>query len=320
MPGMYDPTMRVLATLELLEGHEAMTGPELARRLEVSPRTVQRYIVRLQDLGVPVEGTRGVGGAYRLKPGFRLPPMVFNDDEALAIMLGLRALRHLGLGSLAPAEASAAAKLERVLPKAVREGLLETLEVLKLESSPWVVPTNAELVKRLARAAQGGRVVELTYRTDAGERSVRQIEPYGVLHHDGRWYVVAYCRLRSDVRVFRVDRVQTATMLETTFKRPNDFDAKAFLLSTLPFQTSSWQIEVWVDLERSRLQERVPPGRVVLIDEAHGTLLKAQTANLEWMAAMLLSLQCPLEVRSPLELREAFGRLADQAQGFSERK
>ena len=192
--------------------------------------------------------------------------------------------------------------------------------MLELESSAWVVPTNAELVKRLARAVQGWRVVELTYRTDAGERSERQIEPYGVLHHDGRWPVVGYCRLRSDVRVFRVDRVQTATMLETTFARPIDFDAKAFLLSTLPFQTSSLQIEVWVDLERSRLQERLPPGRVVLIEEAHGTLLRAQTANLEWMAAMLLSLQCPLEVRSPMELREAFGGLAEQAERFSERR
>jgi predicted DNA-binding transcriptional regulator YafY len=315
---MYDPTMRVLATLELLEGHESMTGPELSKRLEVSPRTVQRYIQRLQDLGVPVEGTRGVGGSYRLRPGFRLPPMVFGDDEALAIMLGLRALRSLGLSDLAPAEATATAKLERVLPKAVREGLLDTLSALELESSPWVAPVNSGLVKQLSKASKLGCVVEISYQSDAGERSRRQLEPYGVLHHDGRWYVVGYCRLRCDTRVFRVDRVQDATLLsETRFDRPSDFDARAFLLQTLPFAASSWAVEVWVDCPPVKLRDRVPPGRVVLIEAEAGTLLRAQTANLEWLAAMLLSLQFPLEVRAPEALREAFASLALQAALYS---
>ncbi len=317
MTGMYDPTMRVLATLELLESHEFMTGPELSRQLEVSPRTVQRYVQRLQDLGVPVEGTRGVGGAYRLRPGFRLPPMVFGDDEALAIMLGLRALRSLGLSDLAPAEATAAAKLERVLPKAVREGLLDTLTALELETSPWVVPVDADLVKQLARGVRSGCVVAITYQSDAGEQSVRQLEPYGVLHHDGRWYAVGYCRLRSDVRVFRVDRVRDATLLETKFERPSDFDARAFLLRTLPFAASSWAVEVWIDCSPAGLQDRVPPGRVTLTEAESGTLLCAQTANLEWLAAMLLSLQFPLQVRAPEALREAFATLAVQAAAYS---
>ena len=100
---MYDPSMRVLTVLELLQSREEVTGAELARRLEVSPRTVQRYVARLQDLGIPVEGRRGVGGAYRLKPGFQLPPLMFTGEEALALALGLRALTHLGLHALAPA-------------------------------------------------------------------------------------------------------------------------------------------------------------------------------------------------------------------------
>ena len=108
---MYDPSMRVLTVLELLQAHEEVSGADLARRLEVSPRTVQRYIARLQDLGIPVEGRRGVGGAYRLKAGFRLPPLMFTPDEALAAALGLRTLRHLGLHALAPA--AQAAKIGR---------------------------------------------------------------------------------------------------------------------------------------------------------------------------------------------------------------
>ena len=100
---MYDPSMRVLTVLELLQAKEEVSGAELARRLEVSPRTVQRYVARLQDLGIPVEGRRGVGGAYRLRPGFRLPPLMFTGEEALSLSLGLLALHHLGLRELLPA-------------------------------------------------------------------------------------------------------------------------------------------------------------------------------------------------------------------------
>lgn len=315
MSDMYDPTMRVLATLELLESHESMTAADLAARLEVSKRTVQRYVTRLQDLGIPVHGTRGVGGAYRLQAGFRLPPMVFNDDEALAITLGLRALKHLGLSTLAPAEATAAAKLERVLPKAVREGLLETLATLELESSPWIVPTNPELIKRLARAAKTQSVIEMQYQSKSQSPGQRRIEPYAVLNHEGRWYVVAHCQLRLETRVFRVDRIGAATTLELHFERPASVDARAVLLEARP--SNMWQLEVWVDLDAAQLQERVPAGQVTLSPDGCGTLLTARTANLEWMAAMLLSLRCDLEVRAPAALRDAFAGLSERAGRYS---
>ena len=114
---MYDPIMRVLTVLEILQAREHVSGAELAERLEVDIRTVQRYIARLQDLSIPVESVRGVGGFYRLRPGFRLPPLMFTDEEAFAISLGLRALRQLGLSAFAPAAEGASAKLGRVLPK-----------------------------------------------------------------------------------------------------------------------------------------------------------------------------------------------------------
>src|SRR5680860_105207 len=100
---MYDPLMRVLTTLEILQARERVSGADLAKRMEVSLRTVQRYVARLQDLGIPVESSRGVGGAYRLRPGFRLPPLMFTDEEAFALALGLQALRQVGLASFAPA-------------------------------------------------------------------------------------------------------------------------------------------------------------------------------------------------------------------------
>src|SRR6266566_7448021 len=116
---MYHPTTRVLTVLELLQAHRQMSGPKLAERLEVDVRTVRRYITMLQDLGIPVEAGRGRYGAYRLRPGFKLPPMMFTDDEALALTLGLLAVRQMGLASAAPAVEGALAKIERVLPSSL---------------------------------------------------------------------------------------------------------------------------------------------------------------------------------------------------------
>src|ERR1700679_1674870 len=115
---MYDPIMRVLTVLEILLARDHVTGAELARRLEVDLRTVQRYIVCLRDLSIPIESTRGVGGSYRLRPGFRMPPLLITDEEAFALSLGLRALRQLGLSAFAPATEGALAKLGRILPEA----------------------------------------------------------------------------------------------------------------------------------------------------------------------------------------------------------
>src|SRR5207249_11747539 len=112
---MYFPTTRVLTVLELLQSHQRLSGPEIAERLEVDPRTVRRYITMLQDLGIPVEAERGRHGSYRLRPGFKLPPLMFTDEEARALTLGLLAARKLGLVVAAPAVEAALVKIERVL-------------------------------------------------------------------------------------------------------------------------------------------------------------------------------------------------------------
>ena len=113
---MYDPIMRVFTALEILQARDRVTGAELAERLEVDARTVQRYIVRLKDLGIPIDSSPGVGGAYRLRAGFRVPPLLLTNEEAFALSLGLRALRQIGLAAFAPATEGALSKLSRVLP------------------------------------------------------------------------------------------------------------------------------------------------------------------------------------------------------------
>jgi predicted DNA-binding transcriptional regulator YafY len=314
---VYSPTLRLLTVLELLESHERVTGAELARKLEVSDRSVQRYVAQLQDLGIPVESSRGVGGAYRLKPGFRLPPLMLTDDEALAVSLGLRALEPLGLSAFAPARQSAQAKLERVLPKAVAEHSRIVQEAVELEPSPWLVNTDAKVLMLLASAVETRAPISFAYISFDGSQTVREVEPYSVLNHDGRWYMIGHCRLRLAPRSFRVDRILEPQTIKGNFKRPTDFDARAFLRESLPFAPSPWTVEVWLDLPLEEAHWRVLPHKMMLEAEGDGTILRCGSADLEWVAAVLLSLRCRVVIREPIELRAAFVALAEKAVNIS---
>ena len=310
---MYDPSMRVLTVLELLQVHERLTGPELARRLEVSARTVQRYVARLQDLGIPVESSRGVGGSYRLSPGFRLPPLMFNNDEAFALSLGLRALGHLGLDALVSGALSAGLKLERVLPKDVAERVRDVEDAVTLDPTPWVIPTDPDILQGAAMAIRSSRRVAFSYQNHAGETSRREVSPYGVLHHDGRWYVVGHCHTRDSVRIFRLDRIREPSVLEQSFVRPEGFDAKAHLYAHMPFIQEAHQIEVWLDCALEQAHKKLPHSRVQLEELRGGTRVSCTRDHLEPFAAMLLGLGVRLEVVGPPVLKEVFSTLARRA-------
>jgi predicted DNA-binding transcriptional regulator YafY len=305
--------MRVLTVLEILQAREHVSGAELAERLEVNLRTVQRYVARLQDLCIPVESTRGVGGAYRLRPGFRLPPMMFTDEEAFALTLGLRALRYFGLAAFAPATEGAAAKLGRVLPDALRDGANAVEEVVAVEPGPWVVSVSAESLIRFCTAVRTRRRVSFDYRSHAGTSMRRDVEPYGIVHMDGRWYVVGHCTAREALRTFRLDRVSELQLSDETFQRPDGFDAKAYLQGSMPFVQAGFSIEVWLDIPFAEARATFPLHRVVMEDENGGTILRCARENLEAFAAMLLSLGCAIDVRQPAELQDTFARLATRA-------
>ena len=234
-----------------------MTGPELARCLEVSPRTVQRYVARLQDLGIPVESRRGVGGAYRLRPGFRLPPLMFSGEEALSLALGLKALQHLGLTSLTPAAQGAGAKLRRTLPHALRQEMEALEAAVQLEASDWVVRTDAALLATLLRAVREHRAVHFAYRSRLGAESVREVDVYRVAQFGGSWYAVGHCQVRRALRCFRLDRISALSVLDATFTPPEDFDALSYLRATLPATPESQQVSVWLGLPPHELRGRV---------------------------------------------------------------
>jgi predicted DNA-binding transcriptional regulator YafY len=310
---MYDPSMRVLTVLELLQAKARVTGRELADRLEVSDRTIQRYITRLQDLGVPVESTRGPGGAYRLKPGFRMPPLMLGTDEAFAVSLGLDALSYVGLADVAPAAESVKAKLERVMPLAVGERAESFRAALVLDRPRSIVEADLSLLTELAAATHGHNRVRMRYRRRDGKATIRTVEPYGLMQHDGRWFMAAYCMLRKGPRLFRVDRVSGAETLDEIFEPPDSFDMKAFVYRSIAFAADTWQVELWLDLPPDRVTYRFPPAFAEYRPEGRGTVMKCTVSYLEDLALLLLEAECSIEIRRPDELNDAFRTVAQRA-------
>ena len=155
---MPHPTLRVLAVLELLQSHGLITGAELARRVEVDARTLRRYIAMLEEMGIPITTEQGRYGGYRLVPGFKLPPMMFTDEEAQALSLGLIAARGLGLADSAPAIESVQAKLDRVLPSAPKKTIAALRESVALQTGDARVNADTKLLRVLSESAQSRRI------------------------------------------------------------------------------------------------------------------------------------------------------------------
>lgn len=311
---MYDPIIRVFTLLEILQGRDRVTGTELAERLHVDLRTVQRYIVRLKELHIPIDSSPGVGGAYRLRPGFRLPPLLLTNEEAFALSLGLRALRQIGLAAFAPATEGALAKLGRVLPEALRESIRTVEEVVAVEPGPWVVPTSVECLVGAASAIRTERRIRFTYQAHDGTISDREIEPYAVMHSDGRWYLIGHCLARVAMRTFRLDRVKQLEIGNATFVRPTGFDARRYMAEDMPFIQSEYEIEVWIDMPIEEAERGFAFWRIATEAHEGGTRLRCGRDRLEMFAAMLLSTGRRIMVHSPAELRDTFRQLAKQAE------
>ena len=302
---MYHPTGRALTVLELLQSRPSISGPELAERQEMDVRTVRRYITILQDIGIPIEATIGRHGGYRLRPGFKLPPLMFTEDEAVALTLGLLATRRLGLTVAAPASAGALAKVERVLPAAVRERVQALQDTLVIEMPHSYTAPESAVVVTFSTAAQQRRRVRFSYRSGRDEASERSIDPYGVVYFAGRWYAAGYCHLRADLRVFRLDRVQAATLLDQCFARPDGFDSLAFVQCTLANTPGEWAIEVLLQTDMATARERVPAHLALLEPAPDGVVLRCNVQRLGWVAHFLSGLEFPVVVRRPAELRDA---------------
>jgi predicted DNA-binding transcriptional regulator YafY len=308
------PTARLLELLELLQAQPLTTGREIADRLEVDPRTARRYVAALQDLGIPVEGQRGVGGGYRIRPGYRLPPLMLTDDEAVVVALGTLAAGRLGLSSSADSVDGALAKIHRVLPNGLRrrvEALEESLDFTG--STRGAAPVAGDLVLLVADAIRRRLRVHMAYRTYAGEESERELSPLGLVVHRGRWYLAAFDHVRDDLRTFRVDRMRRATLVEEAARpMPDEFDAVAHVTTSLARTPWRWEVEVILDLPIDEAAQRVPATLAELVEEEAGTLLRIRVGSLDWAATVLAGLGCGFTIRAPDELRVSVRALAER--------
>ncbi|MEU9016801.1 YafY family protein [Actinomadura sp. NPDC048394] len=313
-PGRSHPTTRVLAMLELLQAHHRMTGADLARRLGVDERTVRRYAARLDDLGVPVVAERGRYGGYRLMPGYKLPPLMLTDDEAVAVVLGLLAGRRLGLPG--QATESALAKVQRVLPAALRDRVQALRETLgfTLAARDAAAPSTGVLLT-LAAAVRERRRVRLRYRSWQGADSERDLDPYGLVFHSGRWYATGHDHRSGEVRTFRVDRIASAEPGTAAYEIPAGVDPVGHVTRSLAGVPYAHEVEVLLQTTLEQARRRIPATVATLTESAGGVVMTTRAEHLDGMARMLAGLGWPFVIRRPDELR---GHVRDLARRLDE--
>lgn len=311
---MRTPTARLLELLELLQAQPLLTGRQIADRLGVDRRTARRYVAALQELGIPVEGQRGVGGGYRIRPGFRLPPLMLTDDEAVVVALGTLAAGRLGLAGSTESVDGALAKIHRVLPDGLRrrvEALEETLDFTA--SARGSAPVGGETVLLLAEAIRRRRRLRMTYRAYAGEETERELSPLGLVVHTGRWYLAAFDHGRDDLRTFRVDRIRRPALAdEAAVEPPDGFDTVAYVSTSLARTPWRFDVEVVLHVPFDEAARRVPATLAELVEGEDGTLLRMRVGSLDWAATVLAGLGCAFTIRAPAELRASVRALADR--------
>ncbi|GAA2171649.1 helix-turn-helix transcriptional regulator [Actinomadura napierensis] len=316
--GPAHPTTRVLAMLELLQAHHRITGTELARRLGVDERTVRRYAARLDDLGVPVVADRGRHGGYRLMPGYKLPPLMLTDDEATAVVLGLMAGRRLGLPG--QATESALAKVQRVLPAVLRDRVQALRETLgfTLPARDAAEPSTGAVLT-LAAAVRERRRVRLRYRSWQGADSERDLDPYGLVFHSGRWYVTGHDHRSGEVRTFRVDRIASAEPGSATYEIPAGIDPVQHVTRSLAGVPYAHEVEVLLETTLDQARRRIPATVATLTETDGGVVMTTRAEHLDGMARMLAGLGWPFVIRRPAELRGHVRDLARALEGQAAR-
>lgn len=232
-----DPTGRALQLLSLLQTHRLWRGAELAERLRVTERTVRRDVDRLRDLGYPVDATPGSDGGYRLAAGAHLPPLVFDDDEAVAVAVGLRAAAGAAIAGIEDTSVRALAKVERSLPDRLRRRVsalnASVVSLHRAHTDDGVV--DPETLSMLASACRGREEVRFDYRRRDGDDSRRMVEPHQLLSAGRLWYLIAWDLRRTDWRTFRLDRLGNVQLAGGRFAPRNipGGDAASYLTASV---------------------------------------------------------------------------------------
>ncbi|HET8787006.1 MAG TPA: YafY family protein [Candidatus Limnocylindrales bacterium] len=314
-----DASARLLRLLSLLQTPRDWTGAELADRLEVSTRTIRNDIERLRALGYPVHATRGSVGGYRLEAGAILPPLLLDDDEAIAVAVGLRTSAGGAVGGIEETALRALGKLEQVLPQRLRRRVnaLQAFTVLvpPNQNEPTIDP---DVLTLLAGACRDHVRLRFSYRDREGAASRREAEPYRLVNWGRRWYLVAWDIEREAWRTFRLDRIVPRLPLGAHFTpRPlPDEDVAAYVARGVTGSSWGFRARIVVHAPATQVSERIGRwvGTVEPIDE-RSCVLDAGASSAEMMALYLGLLDADFTVTDPPELVDHLRRLAERYRG-----
>jgi predicted DNA-binding transcriptional regulator YafY len=311
-----ETSARLLRLLTLLEIRPDWTGAELASRLEITPRTLRRDMQKLRSLGYPVYAAPGVAGGYRLGAGAALPPLLLDDDEAVAVALSLRTAASHAVTGVAEASARALAKLEQVLPARLRAQASAISEAtVPLAGGPAV---DAGALTAIARACRGRERIRMHYRGRDGEPGERLVEPHRLVQAGYRWYLVARDTARDEWRTYRVDRIRSIALTGARFVPRDPPDAAAFVAHAVTTAPYRYQARVLVHAPPADVAAVLPP-TVGIVEAAGDTecLLTTGSDSLDGLALHLGHLDCEFTVLAPPELIARVRTLAGRWQRAS---
>ncbi|WP_405283810.1 WYL domain-containing protein [Gaopeijia maritima] len=317
-----DPTRRALRLLSLLQSRRRWGGAELAARLGVTERTVRRDIERLRDIGYPVQATPGADGGYRLSAGTSLPPLVFDDDEAVAVAVGLRAASGVAISGVEQAAVQALAKIEQVLPKRLRgrvSALDDSLVSLRRSRGDHEIVDPAVLVA-LAAACRDHEEVHFYYPRSEGDHLRRWVEPHQLLSAGSRWYLVAWDLGRDDWRTFRLDRLREVELAHARFM-PREIpggDAAAYFAASVVSLTPGMEVVVEVGAPYAKVAETLGATAHLVVEEAAGScVLRLRGGGPEHLveAVARLAVRAPVRVVAPDDVIAAVAALAGNLAG-----
>lgn len=293
---------RLLRLLGLLQQRQLWAGSELADRLKVTERTVRRDVERLRELGYPVHGATGTGGGYRLGAGAALPPLLLDDEEAVAVAIGLRAEALGTVAGLGEASLRALTKLERVLPTRLHH-LVTTLHSATVPLAAAASTVDTEVLMAIAAACRDSELLRFDYRTRDGAESSRRVEPHRMVNTGNRWYLVARDVHRADWRTFRVDRIGAVLATGRRFTAVDPPDAAEFVTAGMSSAPYRYQARILLAVDLAAAAGLVPPTVGHLVEAEGGTVLTTGGDSLDGLALHLAFLGCEFEVLDPPELQ-----------------
>jgi predicted DNA-binding transcriptional regulator YafY len=310
---MLQTSARLLRLLSLLQARAGWSGAELADELGVTTRTVRNDVQRLRDLGYPVPASPGVGGGYRLGAGAALPPLLLDDEEAVAVAVGLRTAAGASVTDIQETSIRALAKLEHHHPSRLRH------RVHALQAATVAIPApgptvDAAVLTAVAAACRDHQRLRFDYRDHDGSASVRTVEPHRLVHDRGRWYLVAWDSDRAGWRTFRADRIQPRVPTGPRFvpREPPGGDVATYLLRGVGSATWRYRAQVTVHAPATVAARRLPPAVLVDAVDDHTCIVHVGSDTPQMLAAYLGMLDADFEVDGPPELVEQLATLSDR--------